>query len=246
MTPKKRFLLGGIGAILPVFISLITIDIASSLYTKFTAIFIVGLLLRYFFMFLIGGFVSYLHDDENKPFKLVELGIAAPALLSSIISANSVKVDYVRPHNLNTTTYYSLPFISEAEADDIEKNDVKPSKEELIRALMIGIIGATATLIINNNKDACGNVTKLSEDADVILRLISNKNTIFYVNGTVILDTSSDKAKICINSKTAYKIDADSELCDIKTVYIQPPYDDPLYAFYFLDSECHQKNRKHR
>lgn len=86
MSPKKRFVLGGIGALLPIVLSLTTlveIDIDSIPQGK-----IIGNFIKNIALFFLGGFIAYLHDDENKAYKIVELGIAAPALALTLM-ANS-------------------------------------------------------------------------------------------------------------------------------------------------------------
>jgi len=90
MTPQRRFLLGGAGAVLPVMISVVTLDIATYVSGGFSWSQIIGITIRYSLLFLVGGFVAYLHDDEDKPFKLVEIGVAAPALITSLVAGNAV------------------------------------------------------------------------------------------------------------------------------------------------------------
>ncbi len=87
MTSKKRFLLGGGGALMPVLVSLLAIDIGAVLNDDsiLTIGNIIGIVIRYLVLFVVGGIVAYLHDDEHKPFKIFELGIAAPALITSSV-----------------------------------------------------------------------------------------------------------------------------------------------------------------
>ena len=92
MNPKKRFLIGGGGALMPVLVSFLAIDIAAAIDSdaNLSTGNIVGFGVRYLILFLIGGVVAYLHEDEVKPFKLFELGIAAPALITSFITAQGL------------------------------------------------------------------------------------------------------------------------------------------------------------
>lgn len=92
MSAKQRFFIGGLGALMPVLVSLLAIDIGAMLDSggNLTTGNIVGFVIRYLILFGIGGFVAYLHNDEQKPFKLFELGIAAPALLTSLITAQGL------------------------------------------------------------------------------------------------------------------------------------------------------------
>lgn len=77
---------------MPVLVSLLTIDIGAALASdsNLTTGNIVGLGVRYIILFIIGGVVAYLHEEEIKPFKLFELGIAAPALITSLITAQGI------------------------------------------------------------------------------------------------------------------------------------------------------------
>ena len=90
MTAMKRFFLGGLGAVLPVAVWMLTLDIPQYLSSShFSTGEMLGASIRGVLLFLLGGFVAYLHDDENKSFKLVELGIAAPALIASLAAGSA-------------------------------------------------------------------------------------------------------------------------------------------------------------
>ncbi len=92
MTPQRRFLLGGGGALMPVLVSLLAIDLGALLDSEsnLTTGNIIGFAIRYVVLFIVGGVVAYLHEDETKSFKLFELGIVAPALITSLITAQGV------------------------------------------------------------------------------------------------------------------------------------------------------------
>ena len=113
MTPKKRFLFGGVGALLPVIVSILTLDInAYLLNPDALAVALPGIIIRYTLLFFLGGFITYLHNDEDKPFKLVELGIAAPALISSLVAGHAVNSP---PNNdTHSTAAVSLSIINSA------------------------------------------------------------------------------------------------------------------------------------
>ncbi|MDA1327089.1 MAG: hypothetical protein O3C34_20410 [Proteobacteria bacterium] len=104
---------------LPLLITLIGADLAVLIdqHEQLTSGMIVGAGIRYMCLFILGGFVAALHSDEIKPLKLVQLGIAAPALITSYIS--------VGPVNANTAQAFRLPgIISTAHASDsrLEQN----------------------------------------------------------------------------------------------------------------------------
>ncbi len=108
MTPLKRFLLGGGGALMPVLVSFLAIDIWAALSNddNLTTANIIGIGIRYVILFVVGGVVGYLHEEEHKPFKLFELGIAAPALITSLITAQGV-VAQSNPSSQSTSSSYS-------------------------------------------------------------------------------------------------------------------------------------------
>ncbi|RUM94423.1 MAG: hypothetical protein DSZ28_03295 [Thiothrix sp.] len=95
MTAQRRFLLGGGGALMPVLVSLLAIDLGAFLDSRsdLTTGNIIGFGIRYLILFVVGGVVAYLHEDEHKSFKLFELGIVAPALITSLITAQGVAAD---------------------------------------------------------------------------------------------------------------------------------------------------------
>ena len=117
MTPQKRFLIGGGGALMPVLVSFLAIDIGAALSNdeNLTTANIIGIAIRYVILFLVGGVVAYLHEDEHKPFKLFELGIAAPALITSLITAQGLAAN---PNSTadNQTTSINLSLIGAAYA----------------------------------------------------------------------------------------------------------------------------------
>lgn len=117
MTPTKRFLHGGGGALMPVVVSLIALDIGSLLASgyEFSTAAIVGIGIRYVLLFLLGGVVAYLHSDEDKPFKLFELGIAAPALVTSLVTAQGLSATHDAP-SIDTSWNFSI--ISQAHANE--------------------------------------------------------------------------------------------------------------------------------
>lgn len=117
MTSYKRFFLGGGGALMPVLVSLLAIDIGATLDTEanLTTGNIIGFAVRYLILFLVGGLVAYLHEEEKKPFKLFELGIAAPALITSLITAQGVVANTTSP--ISSSTSFNFSIISSAYAD---------------------------------------------------------------------------------------------------------------------------------
>jgi len=78
---------------MPIFVSIAAIDVVVAVdhLDSYSTAHFVGFGIRYAVLFIVGGFVAYLHDDENKPFKLFELGIVAPALITTLTTAQIVQ-----------------------------------------------------------------------------------------------------------------------------------------------------------
>ncbi|HEU4388637.1 MAG TPA: hypothetical protein VFV34_12625 [Blastocatellia bacterium] len=89
LTTHKKILIGGLGALTPILLNLLALDLKTTFATT-TLLVVAGYTVRVMILFYVGGLVAYLHKDEHKPIKLFELGIAAPALLTTIISAAQV------------------------------------------------------------------------------------------------------------------------------------------------------------
>jgi hypothetical protein len=110
---------------MPILVSLLAVDIGGMLDDKsnFTYGNIVGFLIRYAILFLIGGFIAYLHEDEQTPFKLFEIGIAAPALISSLITAQAVNIPSQASIEQQTQNSIISLFISSANATEFIQED---------------------------------------------------------------------------------------------------------------------------
>ena len=108
MTGRKRFLIGGIGALTPILLTVLTLDIAILLSDKhaLTQANIFWIALRNIVLFILGGLVSYLHEDEQKSFKLFEIGIAAQALLTSLVAVQAGKPVTAQPPAQPTQSFF--------------------------------------------------------------------------------------------------------------------------------------------
>ena len=84
-----RLLIGGIGGLAPVFALLVAIDFEANLVDA-SPLKMAGYAVRTVALFLIGGFIAWLHRTEVEPFKLFEIGMGGPALLAGLITTNSL------------------------------------------------------------------------------------------------------------------------------------------------------------
>ena len=154
MLAKKRFLLGGSGALMPVLVSLLAIDIGASLNDEsaLSPENIVGIGIRYIVLFVIGGFVAYLHDDENKAFKLFELGIVAPALITSVVTAQGLKP--ADPLNVESSQTQVIEFSLISTAYAAETPDDEDSSYSTFRAILDGATGRAYRKVKNSDSQS--------------------------------------------------------------------------------------------
>ena len=89
LSGRQRFMIAGLGGIMPVLLSLIVIDLQIIL-LNVTKIAVASYLIRVFALFAVGGLVGWLHRKEIDPVKLFQLGIAAPALITAAINGGNV------------------------------------------------------------------------------------------------------------------------------------------------------------
>lgn len=88
LSARNRFLIGGMGGIAPVVVNLVVIDL-ETLLLSVTLLVVISYLIRVVVLFVIGGFVTLL-NKERDPFKIFQLGIAAPALITAFLNGNQV------------------------------------------------------------------------------------------------------------------------------------------------------------
>ena len=139
MTAWKRFLYGGIGALMPVLVTIISLDIGGVLskHEILTTANVFGILIRYIVLFFIGGFIAYLHQEEHVPFKLFEIGIAAPALITSLIAVSAVP-KAPSPPGAKPGNFSNVSFVTPAYASDTPNYET--SKQPLLLAGILGDI----------------------------------------------------------------------------------------------------------
>ena len=122
MSALRRFLVGGIGGFAPVIALLIAADFVKNFVDSSTALQI-GYFVRAFALFLIGGFVAWLHETENKPFKIFEIGLGAPALIAGVITANSIEPKHA-------STFSMLPIFAESIIPSAQAQATQPNARE--------------------------------------------------------------------------------------------------------------------
>jgi len=96
LTMKQKIALGGVGALTPILLNLAVVD-APTL-SNVTLAVIAGYVLKVVILFYVGGMTAALHRKEEDPIRIFELGIVAPALLTTLINgAYREKHNYESP-----------------------------------------------------------------------------------------------------------------------------------------------------
>jgi hypothetical protein len=110
MDTRTRFMLGGIGGLAPIILFLINLDferyVANA--TPWTT---VGYVLRAILLFLLGGFVAYLHETEEKRITLFLVGVSAPSLIAGYLSTANPSFPQVKSTD-STTGKRALLFLA--------------------------------------------------------------------------------------------------------------------------------------
>ena len=90
MTRKEIFFFGAIGGILPSLVAIFSIDFVELIdHNSLTLGNYVGYGIRVAGFILAGGIVALINSEVKNPLALVQLGVAAPALLTSYIAVGS-------------------------------------------------------------------------------------------------------------------------------------------------------------
>jgi len=157
LTGRQKILIGGLGALTPVVISLLAIDFETAFVGKSSAV-ILGYMFRVLLLFYLGGLVAYLHADEHVPLKIFELGIVAPALIMTMINAKNVEP----PVRFEKVSQVSLAdfFIAPAYAQTEKANQAELQQSSFIEQFLEGLTGSVSKkrywVIVGWSRDSQG------------------------------------------------------------------------------------------
>jgi len=127
----ERFLIGGVGGLAPVLMFLINVDF-EKYFTDASTLKMIGYIFRAITLFLLGGFIAYLHDTERKKMTLFLIGLSAPSLVAGYITTAQQppsQTESATPAKKNENHAGSLSFFSVAYADDNPMEESKPLKK---------------------------------------------------------------------------------------------------------------------
>lgn len=147
---KTRITLGALGGISPIIISLLVVDIVQ-LFNETGLMDGIGLAIRFLVLIFIGGLIGYLHTKEEEPFKLFQLGIAAPALLTTAINGNSIaNQTLLKEHSAENQYHF---FIKSAYAADTNYKNLSDFKEPKVNNTQLFLRGLIGTKLFSDDDD---------------------------------------------------------------------------------------------
>jgi hypothetical protein len=144
---RQRVIVGGIGAMTPVFLNLLAVDM-HVVFASVTIPVLAGYVVRVAVLFFLGGFTAWLYQSETEPIKLFHLGVAAPALLLAYLNgaqAGRPVPEFAAPAE-NVTAALPALFVSTAWAQqetDVRSYD-RPPRETVAQQIQRGLIGRTS------------------------------------------------------------------------------------------------------
>lgn len=105
MDKVSRFLLGGLGAALPIFVQLLGVD-AKLMFSGFDPVEFAGWVVRCIMLFALGGLSVMFHASETSAWKLIQLGAGAPAMFLSTLNGVNARA------NVEAVAYFKPPAVA--------------------------------------------------------------------------------------------------------------------------------------
>jgi hypothetical protein len=136
----ERWLYGGSGAIAPWIIALVTID-SVQVFRDLDLVVSLFWVAKSIGLFLVGGFVAFLHQKETDVWRCFVTGIAAPALITTALAGQAAtrKVSFVP--NVTSQAYAASPMEEiAAEATRVEVLQLADIREGFLEKLYRGVL----------------------------------------------------------------------------------------------------------
>ena len=115
MDAKARIVLGGLGGLAPIILFLINLDFEHYV-ADATVWQTVGYVVRGVLLFLLGGFVAYLHETEKTRITLFLVGVSAPSLIAGYLSTANPNLTPAAPSHTPSKEHALLFLIPSAHA----------------------------------------------------------------------------------------------------------------------------------
>ena len=179
ISASKRFMVGGIGGLAPVFVLLLAFDYEKNFVNTNTAQ-TLGYLVRALALFAIGGFVSWLHESETHLFKLFEVGVGAPALLAGLITTHSI-APQTKPETVQAAvasvveTVFMIPSAHAQTTRMPALKEFRPRVAQPRDEFLEGLLGINAP---NNYYVVTGSFTDYEKARKEAVRINSSGNSI--------------------------------------------------------------------
>ena len=216
LTPLKRVVIGGLGALTPILLNFLVVDLNTT-FASITAIVLVGYCIRVLAFFFVGGVVAYMHTSERNHVKLFELGIIAPALLTGVMNGTKIKDADLRASTQPPAVTASVAdfFIPTAYAQDPDGDlkTYKPPTESITSQFWRGLSGSQSenvwhvvagTYGMNELREARGLARNINENAKGFKAEIYKNDKYYAVVIGANLD--SDRAKALKQKASEAKI----------------------------------------
>lgn len=166
---KTRIVIGGLGGVAPVLLNLIVIDL-QTLMLDLTALTLISYAIRVAALFTIGSLVAVFHKSETDLFKLFQLGIVAPALITATLNGSNVNVPQASQApsgSSGTTEIFQLLPSAFAQAKDPELKQFTMPKESTMQQIYRGLFGSSPSnvwfVIAGKQKDLALAKTQAAE-----------------------------------------------------------------------------------
>jgi hypothetical protein len=104
----ERWLYGGLGSLAPIFVAALALDLAT-VFRSADMPAVAGWIARSVVLFVIGGFVAFLHKKETDAWRCFVIGIAAPALITTAISGRQLGRIAGSPSYISTAVAGEVP-----------------------------------------------------------------------------------------------------------------------------------------
>ena len=90
LTHVQRTFIGALGGVAPVLVNVLSID-PDAVFSEAQTLAIAGWLVRIAVLCGLGALVAWLHQKETNPWKVFQLGIAGPALITAVLNGQAAK-----------------------------------------------------------------------------------------------------------------------------------------------------------
>lgn len=147
LSVRDKILIGGLGALTPIIMNLLMVDL-EKLFINLTLVSVIAYIIKVAILFYIGGIVAYLNKDENKPIKLFQLGIYAPAMILAFMNTNPLQSSST-PLQMIPSTVIERPAAKQLQlqqkADKDDKDET--NKETSLRLIRTFNVLSTTSMI---------------------------------------------------------------------------------------------------